>query len=222
VVVFLPILAPPLQKVMAPFLPILFAPPFAKGGWGGFKPLPHHFINPGQHLIKLLQDLQVIKTQHQQSLACHTGITFMVSGKALRHLMLRAIQFDYQTCCRSMEICNVWADGFLAIELDTMYLLAPKPEPELLLGIGHVSAKLASVMFEYWVVWLHKIQSPSVPLLPAEGSLRSSGAPTGVPLAGARGKHVVVFCVLSSLPILQIGNMWRCTPLLQRGSMRHG
>jgi len=66
--------------------------------------------------------------------------------------MLTAINLHHQIGRGTVEIDDVTAQRFLAIELHTFDLLPAHPRPKEALGVGHVFAQLTGGLLEISVV----------------------------------------------------------------------
>ena len=117
--------------------------------------MQHHLNHP----VGLLERLQIVETQHQQALLCQVCVPVLVPGLVGGLEMLAAVEFDHEARGGAVEIDDVGADRFLAIELEAMELLATQAMPELLLGIGLVAAEFAGEGFLGGSVGFH-LDSP--------------------------------------------------------------
>jgi hypothetical protein len=62
--------------------------------------------------------------------------------------MLTTIDLHDQLCCRTVEINNVVANIFLAVELIAFELLLPDPSPYTPFGVGHIPPKFSREVLE--------------------------------------------------------------------------
>lgn len=105
-----------------------------------------------QHRVNFFQHVDIREAQHLQTEAGQIVIPPLVFRFALFRVMLAAIHFHHQIGCGTVEIDDVAAEGFLAIELHAFDLLPAHPRPKQALGVGHVFAQLTGGLFEIFVV----------------------------------------------------------------------
>jgi hypothetical protein len=99
-------------------------PPLEKGGTGGISlPLFNLMINLRQHRINLIQHLQIVKANDKQSFFGKAQVSLCISFHMLRLEMLTTVHLDNKFGSWCIEIYNVSANRFLAVELDALNLL---------------------------------------------------------------------------------------------------
>ena len=77
-----------------------------------------HGLKDGRtNIIKMRLYIPVQKTQHAKSMFPQIRLTPLIMIQCLRLVMLRPIQFHDELRAVTDKIHNIWADGFLPLEL---------------------------------------------------------------------------------------------------------
>ena len=98
------------------------------------------------------QHVGVSKPQHSQTKATHVIIPYSVILIHLIRRMLAAINFNNQLCSGTKEVDYVITDGFLPVELVSLYLFHSYLRPEMPFSIGHILSELPGILFQVSIV----------------------------------------------------------------------
>jgi hypothetical protein len=99
-----------------------------------------------QHAFAIIIPLVIPKPQHRNALAYQVILTNQIMFHSFGKTVLRAIEFQIQLSCRTIEVKNVIPHRMLPAELEPRETPSPQRLPKSLFFFGLRAAKTTSIV----------------------------------------------------------------------------